>query len=61
MTADGTVLQTESVGVNLPSEETMPPRRRLRPLGIINLLFAVPAEVDWGAVVAARVSWAPTR
>jgi hypothetical protein len=59
LTADGTILHTESVGVNLPSEETMPPRRRPRPLGIINLLVAVPAEVDWGAVVAARVSWAP--
>jgi len=58
LTANGTVLQTERVGVNLPSEEAMPPRRLPRPLGIINLLFPVPAEVDWGAVVAARLSLA---
>jgi hypothetical protein len=55
--ANGTVLQTESVVVSLPIEEARPPRRRPRPLGVISLLFPVPAAVDWGAVVAARLSW----
>jgi hypothetical protein len=54
LTAAGTVLATESTRVTLPS--AMP--RRPRPVGLVSLLFAVPAELDWGAVVAARLSLA---
>jgi hypothetical protein len=59
LSATGTVLHTESAQVDLPRERAMPPRRRPRPLGIINLLFPVPADVDWGAVVAARLCHRP--
>lgn len=57
LSADGTVLRTERVEVNLPKAEAMPPRRRPRPLGIVSLLFPVSADVEWRAVVSARLSW----
>lgn len=55
--ADGTVLKTESVVVNLPTKEAIAPRRRPQPLGVTSLLFPVAADVDWGAAVAARLSF----
>jgi hypothetical protein len=59
LNAEGTVLRTERAEVELPQGEARTPRRRPRPLGVISLLFPVHADVDWGAVVSARLSWSP--
>ena len=42
-------------------DKTLPKaeRKRPRPAGLVNLVFAVPAEIDWGAIVEARLSFQP--
>ncbi len=61
LSADGAVLRTESIEVNLPNREPRPQRRRPRPLGLVSLMFPVHAGVAWGPVRSARLSWVPTR
>lgn len=59
MSSEGTVLRTERAPVSLPKGGAALARRHPRPLGIVNLLVPVSADVDWGAVVSARLTWVP--